>query len=137
MTLTQLQQRYIRRPKLHNTRRLAFCGSPHRRCTCLKVFTMSPRKPNSAVRKVARALLSSKYRITVYIEGISHNLKQHGVVLIRGGRAKDVPGVQYTTIRGKFDLRRLVARRNGRSKYGVSFDDAGVTPHLYYKVKIW
>jgi small subunit ribosomal protein S12 len=137
VTLTQLQQRYKRRPKIHNTRRLAFCGSPHRRGTCLKVFTMPPRKPNSAVRKVARTLLSSRYRVTVYIEGISHNLKQHSAVLVRGGRAKDVPGVQYTTIRGKFDLHSLAARRQGRSKYGVRLADVEASPRLYHKVKIW
>jgi small subunit ribosomal protein S12 len=109
--------------------------SPHKRGTCLKVGTMSPRKPNSAIRKVARVLLSTYYRITAYIEGMSHNLRQHSVVLVRGGRAKDLPGVRHTTIRGKYDLHKLYLRRNGRSKYGAPADDKGAG-QAYFKTPL-
>lgn len=136
MTLSQLQQRYIRVPKKHNTRRRDLQKAPQKKGTCLKVFVTTPRKPNSALRKVARVLLSNSYRITAYIPGMSHNLQKHSVVLIRGGRVKDLPGVRYTMIRGKYDLQRLVLRRRARSKYG---NTAIIKDHRrgpYYKVKI-
>jgi small subunit ribosomal protein S12 len=136
MTLTQLQQRYIRKPKKHNTRRRDLKGAPQRKGTCLKVFQTTPRKPNSAIRKVARVLLTSKYRVTAYIPGMSHNLQKHSVVLVRGGRVKDLPGVRYTIIRGKYDLQRLVLRRKRRSKYGTKAIAKDHARGVYYKKKI-
>jgi small subunit ribosomal protein S12 len=134
MTLNQLQQHAPRIPKKHNTRRRDLEGSPQKRGTCLKVFVTTPRKPNSALRKVARVLLSNYYRVTAYIPGMSHNLQKHSVVLVRGGRVKDLPGVRYTMIRGKFDLQRLVHRANGRSKYGMTRQRAYGEP--YSRIKI-
>jgi small subunit ribosomal protein S12 len=136
MTLTQLQQRYTRRPKPHATRRHAMEYCPQRRGTCVKVRYMSPRKPNSAIRKIARVLLSSYYTVTAYIEGITHNLRQHSAVLVRGGRAKDLPGVRHTTIRGKFDLHRLYTRRNGRSKYGTKLPTEDTRRGHYYRTHL-
>jgi small subunit ribosomal protein S12 len=136
MTYVQLQQRSPRRPKKHNTRRRDLKLSPQRRGTCLKVFTTTPRKPNSAIRKVARVLLSSYFRVTAYIPGMSHNLQKHSSVLVRGGRVKDLPGVRYTIIRGKLDLQRLVNRRKRRSKYGTPLPHADTIRGPYHKVKI-
>jgi small subunit ribosomal protein S12 len=86
---------------------------------CLRVFEMTPRKPNSALRKVARVFLSNRKRINAYIPGMAFNsLQKHSVVLVRGGRVKDLPGMKYTIIRGKFDLVPLLLRENARSKYG-------------------
>ena len=119
MTLNQLQHHAPRVPKEHNTRRRDLAGAPQKKGTCLKVFVTTPRKPNSAKRKVARVLLSNYNRVTAYIPGMGHNLQKHSVVLIRGGRVKDLPGVRYTLIRGKFDLQSLKERMNGRSKYGT------------------
>lgn len=90
-----------------------------KKATCLKVFNMTPRKPNSALRKVAWVLLSNFHRVHAYIPGMGHNtLQKHSIALIRGGRVKDLPGMKYTIIRGKFDLQRLHLRRKARSKYG-------------------
>jgi len=141
MTLTQLQQRYPRVPKKHNTRRRDLQLAPQKKGTCLKVHTMTPRKPNSAIRKVARVLLSNYYRVTAYIPGMSHNLQKHSVVLVRGGRVKDLPGVRYTMIRGKYDLQRLVLRRKSRSKYGTTLltkqkSDIQLKLHAYHKTKV-
>ncbi len=136
MTLSQLQQRYPRVPKKHNTRRRDLELAPQRKGTCLKVFITTPRKPNSALRKVARVLLSNYYRVTAYIPGMSHNLQKHSIVLVRGGRVKDLPGVRYTIIRGKFDLQRLVARRKRRSKYGTTLPGGDKSRGPYYKVKL-
>jgi small subunit ribosomal protein S12 len=97
---------------------------------------MTPRKPNSAIRKVARVLLTSKFRVTAYIPGKGHNLQKHSVVLVRGGRIKDLPGVRYTIIRGKYDLQRLAACRHARSKYGVKSFREGEIAKPYYKAKI-
>ena len=124
MTINQLQQRSPRVPKKHNTRRRDLTLAPQKKGTCLKVFITTPRKPNSALRKVARVLLSNYYRITAYIPGIGHNLQKHSVVLVRGGRVKDLPGVRYTIIRGKCDLQKLTVRRKGRSKYGAKLPEA-------------
>jgi small subunit ribosomal protein S12 len=111
----------IRKPKKrkkYKEKRKDLQKCPQKKATCLKVFQMTPRKPNSALRKVARVLLSNYLRVHAYIPGMGHNLQKHSVVLIRGGRVKDLPGLKYTIIRGKFDLRRLDARRKARSKYG-------------------
>ena len=136
MTFVQLQQRSPRRPKPHNTRRRDLEKSPQKKGTCLKVYRTTPRKPNSALRKVARVLLSNYYRITAYIPGRSHNLQKHSVVLVRGGRVKDLPGVRYTRIRGKYDLQRLVDRRKRRSKYGTPAVQSDTNRGPYLKVKI-
>lgn len=136
MTYNQLQQRSPRIPKKHNTRRRDLTFAPQKKGTCLKVFITTPRKPNSALRKVARVLLSNYYRVTAYIPGMSHNLQKHSVVLVRGGRVKDLPGVRYTIIRGKYDLQRLIDRRKGRSKYGTTLPTADTNRKKYNKVKI-
>nr|UAD89491.1 ribosomal protein S12 [Gracilaria changii] len=91
---------------------------PQKKGVCLKVFTMNPKKPNSADRKVAKIQLSTGKLITGYIPGEGHNLQEHSIVLIRGGRVKDLPGVKYHLVRGSFDLHAVSNRRKGRSKYG-------------------
>jgi small subunit ribosomal protein S12 len=104
--------------KIKKKRTKALKGSPQKKGDCLRVFKMSPKKPNSAKRSVARVLLSNKKRTAVYIPGIGHNLQKHSTVLIRGGRAQDLPGVNFRAIRGKFDLERVFGRKKSRSKYG-------------------
>ena len=93
--------------------------SPQRRGVCTRVFTITPRKPNSALRKVARVRLTSGVEVTCYIPGEGHNLQEHAVVLVRGGRVKDLPGVRYHIIRGALDTRGVENRKQGRSKYGT------------------
>lgn len=97
----------------------ALKGCPQRRGVCTRVFTTTPKKPNSAIRKVARVRLTSGFEVTAYIPGIGHNLQEHAVVLIRGGRVKDLPGVRYKIIRGTLDTAGQRQRRQARSKYGV------------------
>nr|YP_010700404.1 ribosomal protein S12 [Phacus arnoldii]WCH63556.1 ribosomal protein S12 [Phacus arnoldii] len=92
---------------------------PQRRGVCTRVYTTTPKKPNSALRKVSRVRLSSGFEITAYIPGIGHNLQEHSVVLIRGGRVKDLPGVRYHIVRGCLDTAGVKNRKQGRSKYGV------------------
>ncbi|MEK7470883.1 MAG: 30S ribosomal protein S12 [Patescibacteria group bacterium] len=94
-------------------------ASPFKRGVVLAVRTMTPRKPNSALRKVARVRLSNKQEITAYIPGEGHELAEHSIVMVRGGRVKDLPGVRYKVVRGKFDTTAVVGRQNGRSKYGA------------------
>lgn len=105
--------------KVQKTRRPALEGCPQKKGVCVRVFTKNPRKPNSAVRKVARVRLTNGSLVTAYIPGEGHNLQEHSVVLVRGGRVKDLPGVQYKIIRGVLDLQGLPKRRQGRSKYGT------------------
>lgn len=136
MTLSQLQQRAPRVPKFHNTRRRDLACSPQKKATCLKVFRTTPRKPNSALRKVARVLFTNYFRVTAYIPGIGHNLQKHSVVIVRGGRVKDLPGVRYTIIRGKYDLQRLAIRRNSRSKYASPRPPGEIRRGPYYKVSV-
>ena len=93
--------------------------SPQKRGVCTRVYTSTPKKPNSALRKIARVRLSNKMEVTAYIPGEGHNLQEHSIVLIRGGRVKDVPGVRYHIIRGTLDTQAVNGRQNGRSKYGV------------------
>lgn len=93
-------------------------NSPQKRGTCIRVFTTTPKKPNSAIRKVARIKLSNNLRVTSYIPGEGHTLQEHSLVLIRGGRTKDLPGMRYKIVRGKYDLRGLDQRTTRRSKYG-------------------
>jgi small subunit ribosomal protein S12 len=102
---------------LHRRYRSAF--SPFKRGVCLQVKTMTPKKPNSALRKVARVRLSSGKEVTAYIPGEGHNLQEHAVVLIRGGRIEDLPGVKYTIVRGHYDTAGVSQRKRGRSKYGT------------------
>ena len=92
---------------------------PLKRGVCVKVYTTTPKKPNSALRKVARVRLSNGFEVTAYIPGEGHNLQEHSVVLIRGGRVKDLPGVRYHTVRGVLDTSGVAERRQGRSKYGA------------------
>ncbi len=96
----------------------ALGGCPQRRGVCLQVKTMTPKKPNSALRKIARVRLTNGREITVYIPGIGHNLQEHSIVLVRGGRVRDLPGVRYHIIRGTLDASGVEGRKQGRSKYG-------------------
>ncbi len=94
-------------------------GNPQKRGVCVRVYTTTPKKPNSALRKVARVRLSNGYEVTCYIPGIGHNLQEHSIVLVRGGRVKDLPGVRYKIIRGALDAAGVKDRRQSRSKYGT------------------
>jgi small subunit ribosomal protein S12 len=94
-------------------------SSPFKRGICIKVFTMTPKKPNSALRKVARVKLSNNKEVTAYIPGEGHNLQAHSVVLVRGGRVRDLPGVRYHVVRGPLDAGGVTERRQGRSRYGT------------------
>lgn len=109
-------------------------ASPLKRGVCTVVKTMTPKKPNSALRKVARVKLSNKQEITAYIPGIGHELAEHSIVLVRGGRVKDLPGVKYHIVRGKFDTSGVQARQQGRSKYGAKRQQQGVRPQAANKV---
>jgi len=100
-------------------------NSPQKRGVVTLVKTMTPKKPNSALRKVARVKLSNRTEITAYIQGIGHSLSEHGIVLVRGGRVKDLPGVKYHIVRGKFDLQGVAKRMTSRSKYGAKKPAAG------------
>lgn len=97
----------------------ALKGSPQKRGVCTRVYTSTPKKPNSALRKVARVRLTTGIEVTAYIPGIGHNLQEHSVVLVRGGRVKDLPGVRYHIVRGTLDTLGVEDRRQGRSKYGA------------------
>jgi len=101
------------------TKAPALVGSPQRRGVCVRVYTSTPKKPNSALRKEARVRLTSGYEVTSYIPGVGHNLQEHSVVLVRGGRVKDLPGVRYHIIRGTLDAVGVQGRKQGRSKYGA------------------
>ena len=117
-TISQLIRKgRIKVEKKTNTPALA--GSPQRRGVCVRVYTTTPKKPNSALRKVARVRLTSGYEVTSYIPGIGHNLQEHSVVLVRGGRVKDLPGVRYHVVRGTLDTVGVQDRKQGRSKYGA------------------
>nr|AWI71857.1 ribosomal protein S12 [Beaumontia murtonii] len=111
--------RNTRQPIRNVTKSPALGGCPQRRGTCTRVYTINPKKPNSALRKVARVRLTSGFEITAYIPGIGHNLQEHSVVLVRGGRVKDLPGVRYHIVRGTLDAVGVKDRQQGRSKYGV------------------
>ena len=100
--------------------------APQKRGVCTVVKTMTPKKPNSALRKVARVRLSNKQEVTAYIGGVGHTLAEHSIVLIRGGRVKDLPGVKYHIVRGKYDLLGVEGRKTSRSKYGMK--EGGVAP---------
>nr|YP_010168132.1 30S ribosomal protein S12 [Calostemma purpureum]YP_010168175.1 30S ribosomal protein S12 [Calostemma purpureum]QRZ01411.1 30S ribosomal protein S12 [Calostemma purpureum]QRZ01454.1 30S ribosomal protein S12 [Calostemma purpureum] len=112
--------RNTRQPIKNITKSPALRGCPQRRGTCTRVYvTITPKKPNSALRKVARVRLTSGFEITAYIPGIGHNSQEHSVVLVRGGRVKDLPGVRYHIVRGTLDAVGVKDRQQGRSKYGV------------------
>ena len=97
----------------------ALQASPQKRGVCVRVYTTTPKKPNSALRKVARVRLTNGYEITTYIPGIGHNLQEHSIVLVRGGRVKDLPGVRYHIVRGTLDASGVADRKKSRSKYGA------------------
>jgi small subunit ribosomal protein S12 len=101
------------------TKSPALKGCPQKRGVCVRVYTTTPKKPNSALRKVARVRLMNAMEVTAYIPGVGHNLQEHSIVMIRGGRVKDLPGVRYHIIRGTLDSMGVVDRRRGRSKYGA------------------
>ncbi|MCA1570100.1 MAG: 30S ribosomal protein S12 [Chloroflexi bacterium] len=117
-TINQLVRKG-RRPLRQKTSSPALTDCPQRRGVCTRVYTTTPKKPNSALRKVARVRLTNGYEVTAYIPGEGHNLQEHSIVLIRGGRVKDLPGVRYHIIRGTLDASGVQARRQGRSKYGA------------------
>ncbi|NOQ47063.1 MAG: 30S ribosomal protein S12 [Desulfobulbaceae bacterium] len=117
-TINQLvRKRRKKMTKRSNTPALQNC--PQKRGVCVRVYTTTPKKPNSALRKVARVRLTNGIEVTSYIPGIGHNLQEHSVVLIRGGRVKDLPGVRYHIVRGTLDTLGVSDRRQGRSKYGA------------------
>ncbi|MEK6693253.1 MAG: 30S ribosomal protein S12 [Nitrospirota bacterium] len=101
------------------TKSPALTGSPQKRGVCIRVYTTTPKKPNSALRKVARVRLTNGMEVTTYIPGVGHNLQEHSIVLIRGGRVKDLPGVRYHIVRGTLDTLGVADRKQGRSKYGA------------------
>ena len=115
-------QQLIRKPRkkiVKKTKSPALKNCPQRRGVCTRVYTTTPKKPNSAIRKVARVRLTSGFEVTAYIPGIGHNLQEHSVVLLRGGRVKDLPGVRYHIVRGTLDAGGVKDRTQGHSKYGV------------------
>jgi small subunit ribosomal protein S12 len=119
-TINQLflqKQKRLKKQKLNKIPALKKC--PQRKGICLKVYTRTPKKPNSALRKVAKVRLTSRYTVITYIPGIGHTLQEHSIVLVRGGRVQDLPGVKYHLIRGKYDLLGILKRKTSRSKYGT------------------
>jgi small subunit ribosomal protein S12 len=117
-TINQLV-RHGRKPRIAKKRARALAGSPQRRGVCLQVTTRTPKKPNSALRKIARVRLTNGQEVTAYIGGEGHNLQEHSVVLVRGGRVRDLPGVRYHVVRGSLDCLGVEKRGQGRSKYGA------------------
>lgn len=113
---------------LHRKRTELSKGAPFKRGVCTKVYTTTPKKPNSALRKVAKVRLSNGVEIIAYIPGEGHNLQEHSIVLIRGGRVKDLPGVRYHIVRGVYDTQGVANRRKGRSVYGAKRPKAGAAP---------
>lgn len=104
---------------VHRRRTYLPKGSPFKRGVCVKVTTTTPKKPNSALRKIARVRLSNSQEVTAYIPGVGHNLQEHSIVMIRGGRVKDLPGVRYHIVRGVYDTQGVADRKQGRSLYGA------------------
>jgi small subunit ribosomal protein S12 len=117
-TINQLI-RFGRRPKRYKSKSPMLDKCPQKRGVCLIVKTMTPKKPNSALRKIARVRLSNGRETTAYIPGEGHNLQEHSIVLVRGGRVRDLPGVRYHVVRGKLDCQGVEGRKKSRSKYGV------------------
>ncbi len=117
-TIAQLVRKG-RASKVEKTRTAALKGAPQRRGVCTRVYTTTPKKPNSALRKVCRVRLSSGVEVTAYIPGVGHNLQEHSIVLVRGGRVRDLPGVRYKVIRGTLDTQGVRDRKQARSRYGA------------------
>ena len=117
-TLNQLI-RHPRKVQRTRTKSPALTASPQRRGVCIRVYTRSPKKPNSAIRKVARVRLTNSFEVNSYIPGEGHNLQEHSVVLVRGGRVQDLPGVKYHIVRGRLDTQGVKDRKRGRSRYGT------------------
>lgn len=117
-TINQLVRKGRKKVKKRTTTP-ALQRCPQKRGVCVRVYTTTPKKPNSALRKIARVRLTNGMEVTSYIPGVGHNLQEHSVVLVRGGRVKDLPGVRYTIIRGTLDASGVMDRRQGRSKYGA------------------
>jgi small subunit ribosomal protein S12 len=117
-TIAQLVRKG-RQSKRKKTSTKALAGSPQRRGVCVRVYTTTPRKPNSALRKVARVRLTSQMEVTAYIPGVGHNLQEHSIVLVRGGKVRDLPGVRYQVIRGALDTQGVRNRQQARSRYGA------------------
>ncbi|HZT66551.1 MAG TPA: 30S ribosomal protein S12 [Acidimicrobiales bacterium] len=117
-TISQLVRKG-RESKQSKTKTPALRGAPQRRGVCTRVYTNTPKKPNSALRKVARVRLTSGVEITAYIPGVGHNLQEHSIVLVRGGRVKDLPGVRYKIVRGALDASGVRDRKQARSRYGA------------------
>lgn len=109
---------------LHRKKREIATGAPFKQGVCLKVTTTTPKKPNSALRKICRVRLSNGMEVTAYIPGMGHNLQEHSIVLIKGGKTKDLPGVRYKVVRGVYDAAGVDARRQGRSRYGAKMPKA-------------
>ena len=123
-TINQLI-RIGRSPLRHKTKAPALMSCPQRRGVCTRVYTTTPKKPNSALRKVARVKLTSGMEVTAYIPGVGHNLQEHSIVMVRGGKVQDLPGVRYHIIRGVLDTAGVDGRRQGRSLYGAKRPKAG------------
>ena len=117
-TVNQLVRKGRTTPKL-KTKTPALRGAPQKRGVCTRVYTTTPKKPNSALRKVCRVRLTGGVEVTAYIPGVGHNLQEHSIVLVRGGRVKDLPGVRYKVIRGTLDTQGVRDRRQARSRYGA------------------
>ena len=117
-TFNQLVKQGRTAPR-YKTASPALQGSPQRRGVCTRVYTQTPKKPNSALRKVARVRLTSQVEVTAYIPGVGHNLQEHSIVLVRGGRVRDLPGVRYKIIRGSLDTQGVRNRKQARSRYGA------------------
>ena len=111
-----------RQDKVAKNKTPALKESPQRRGVCTRVYTTTPKKPNSALRKVARVRLTSQIEVTAYIPGVGHNLQEHSIVLVRGGRVRDLPGVRYKIVRGALDASGVAGRRQARSQYGAKKD---------------
>lgn len=120
-TINQLVRKG-RTPKVSKTKAPALKGSPMRRGVCTRVYTTTPKKPNSALRKVARVRLNGGVEVTAYIPGVGHNLQEHSIVLVRGGRVKDLPGVRYKIVRGALDTQGVKNRKQARSRYGAKME---------------
>ncbi len=118
-TLNQLVVRGVRKPKIKRIKTPALKGKPQIKGVCIKVFTRTPKKPNSAIRKVSKVRLCTRARVESYIPGEGHNLQEYSVVLVRGGRVPDLPGVKYQNIRGKYDFKGVKNRKQARSRYGT------------------
>ena len=126
-TFNQLVRKGRTAPR-YKTASPALQASPQRRGVCTRVYTQTPKKPNSALRKVARVRLTNGIEVTTYIPGIGHNLQEHSIVLIRGGRVKDLPGVRYHVVRGTLDSVGVAGRKQSRSKYGAKRAKGGAAP---------